>query len=950
MPGSRSRSTGCTTPRSYRTPWRCFDRITRARTDAERVLVFGDFDADGLTGLTIMTLALRRFGVAVEPYVPSRLDEGHGLSLAAIEAAVASGSTVIVTVDCGSTSLAEIAIARERGLDVIVTDHHRVPPVLPDTVALVNPHRADSTYPDARLAGSGVAFKVAQLLLRDEPGGPAAALALADLATIGTVADVAPVVGENRAIARLGLERLRSAPRPGIAALLERARVAPAAVDLETVSFALAPRLNAAGRVGEAMEAARLLLAEDAAEASIHADALELANGERRDLMKAAVAEARALVADAPDAPATLVRGPWGVGIVGLVAARLAEDRGRAAVVGADLGDVVRASCRSDGTMDLGATLEQCGDLFIRYGGHAGAAGFEIATSRWDAARDPVPRARGRRRSRGSAGHPSHRPRPAGTGRGLCPLPRIRRPQPRRSGQPGSVGGGAGPDGHAGAGGDRRAHPADPQARAGCPRRQSPVGRADIAETVREGDRVDVVARLASRTFGGFESLQLEIRDVCPSGYHDGIRVVADPRELARPAAGRGSGMSQVRPKTRGVGDPFGAMPVGSWIAPVLSIVGLLLVLVVSLNLLGVDLKIGTPVTGGDGGNGGTVTRTPAPSNVVPARTRGRVRGFDRLCQGRQHLDPDRRRGPGVDDGRHGFDAVVVARWQDDLLHPDDAGDRGLAGPGPGSSLPDDHPEPDGHQGRWKRRAGAPPDRQVQEEGRHVVLLDAPARVVAERQDVRPRVGRPGPDQVRRGPPVLGPDHEEVVLSGGHRDPAFGPPGPGLAPRWEAAVLRPQRSRRGKGAPIIYRWDMVKKTSTPVTGPGYLEPSFSPDGKYIAATRINAFGSDVVILDAVRGRELLRLTTDGASWAPTWSPKGDAIAFFHIDGQIVDLKEVVLEGTAPNWTIAETKALTNVSGLDGSSRPDWFIPADELPATPAPTVPASASPSPGAAG
>src|SRR6185503_15535446 len=135
----------------------------------------------------------------------------------------------------------------------IVTDHHRVPPVLPPALALVNPHRPDSTYPEPRLAGSGVAFKIAQLLLADLPGGPAIALGLADLATIGTVADVAPIVGENRAIARIGLERLRSAPRPGIAALLERARIAPSAVDLETISFALAPRLNAAGRMGEAL-------------------------------------------------------------------------------------------------------------------------------------------------------------------------------------------------------------------------------------------------------------------------------------------------------------------------------------------------------------------------------------------------------------------------------------------------------------------------------------------------------------------------------------------------------------------------------------------------------------------------------------------------------------------------------------------------------------------------
>ena len=252
-------------------------RLTSARDRGERVLVFGDFDADGLTGLAIMTLALRRFGVAVDPYVPSRLEEGHGLSLAALDAAAAGGCTVVVTVDCGSTSVAEIAAANARGIDVIVTDHHRVPAVMPAALAVVNPHRPDSTYPDRRLAGSGVAFKIAQLLLANEPGGPLAALDLADLATIGSVADVAPIVGENRAIARLGLERLRHAPRPGIAALLERAHIGPDAIDLETVAFAIAPRLNAAGRVGEALEAARLLLATDPVEAGVHADALEAA-------------------------------------------------------------------------------------------------------------------------------------------------------------------------------------------------------------------------------------------------------------------------------------------------------------------------------------------------------------------------------------------------------------------------------------------------------------------------------------------------------------------------------------------------------------------------------------------------------------------------------------------------------------------------------------------------
>jgi len=517
---------------------RLLDRLTLARSRGERVLVFGDFDADGLTGLTILTLALRRFGVAVEPYVPSRLDEGHGLSSAAIETAIATGCTVIVTVDCGTTSVAEIAAANERGLDVIVTDHHRVPAILPDAVAVVNPHRADSVYPDARLAGSGVAFKVAQLLLRDEPGGPAAALAFTDLATIGTVADVAPIVGENRSIARLGLERLRAAPRPGISALLERARVAPVAMDLETVSFALAPRLNAAGRVGEAMEAARLLLSGDAAEAAIHADALETSNAQRRDLMKSAVAEARLKVAEEPDAAATLVHGPWGVGIVGLVAARLAEDRGRAAVVGAEIGDTIRASCRSDGTMDLGAALEQCGDLFTRFGGHAGAAGFELPADRWEqfrarfldlaAATAPAdPRlslaidvalpARAVdyalfREFAGLAPAGPGNPDPLVAVLGLT-VTRVR----------------AATGGHTQLTLRRERDVLDGIA----------FGRADLAETLHEGDIVDVVARLTSRTYGGYESLQLDIRDAALSGHHaESAAILALPRVAARALSG----------------------------------------------------------------------------------------------------------------------------------------------------------------------------------------------------------------------------------------------------------------------------------------------------------------------------------------------------------------------------------------------------------------------------
>ncbi|HET9346930.1 MAG TPA: single-stranded-DNA-specific exonuclease RecJ [Candidatus Limnocylindrales bacterium] len=504
------------------------DRIGRARRDGETVLVFGDFDADGLTGLAILVLALRRLGVTAVPYVPSRLEEGHGLSHAAVEAARVAGASVIVTVDCGTTSLPEIAAARAAGIDVLVTDHHRVPAELPAAAAIVNPQRADSRYPERRLAGSGVAFKIAQLLLADEPGGPAAALELADLATIGSIADLVPVLGETRAIVRLGLDRIRAAPRPGVGALLASAGAPAGGVDVETLGFAVAPRINAAGRMGEALVAARLLLSETDDEAAALAAELEAANASRRDLTKQVVSEARALLGDAADPattagsaarPATIVRGPWPVGIIGLVASRLADDLGRPAVVGADLGPVVRASCRSDGALDLGAALEACAPLFLRYGGHAGAAGFEIGTERWSAfveqfgalAAATAP-ADPRRVLAIDLALPAravdyalHRGRarlaPCGIGNPE-PLVAVLGLTVTRSRE--ATGG------HTQLTLKRGLDVLDGIA----------FGRSDLAATVAEGDRVDVVARVTSRAFGGFESLQLEIRDVAAAGAH----------------------------------------------------------------------------------------------------------------------------------------------------------------------------------------------------------------------------------------------------------------------------------------------------------------------------------------------------------------------------------------------------------------------------------------------
>ena len=496
-------------------------RIALARERGERVLVFGDFDADGITGLAIMTLALRRLGIDTIPYVPSRLEEGHGLSRAAVEATGAAGAAVIVTVDTGSSSIDEVAAANAAGIDVLITDHHRVPAVLPAAHAIVNPHRADADYPDRRLAGSGVAFTLARLLLGD------AALELADLAAIGTVADLAPVLGENRAIVQLGMERLRSGARPGLAALMAGAGITPAEITLEHLSFGLAPRLNAAGRVGEAFDAALLLLADDPGEADRLAKVLESANLTRRDLMKTAVAEARISPDAVDDAAATVIRGPWPVGIVGLVASRLADERRRPAIVGADLGSIVRASCRSGGGLHLADTLAACSDLLIRHGGHAGAAGFEIATEHWDEFRerflalaaeagppDPVAtlaldlaiRAR-------DVDYALHRdlqrlaPCGAGNPEPLVAVLGLTVTKVREAG-----------GGHTQLVLKRRLDVLDGIA----------FGWPELAREVAEGDVIDVVAQLRSRRFGGIESLQLEIRDAAPTGHHAESRAILE--------------------------------------------------------------------------------------------------------------------------------------------------------------------------------------------------------------------------------------------------------------------------------------------------------------------------------------------------------------------------------------------------------------------------------------
>ena len=405
----------------------------------------------------------------------------------------------------------------------------------------------------------------------------------------------------------------------------------------------------------------------------------------------------------------------------------------------------------------------------------------------------------------------------------------------------------------------------------------------------------------------------------------------------------------QLRPKSRGVGDPFGAMPVSSWVAPVLSGLGLVAVFLVTISLLGVDLSFGAGGTAGAGGNtgnaAGTTNRTPAPSNVVLPEPEAAFEGSIVYAKAGniwvQTGDVVRQlTNSGMDSmpswSPDGTTVYYIQTTEEPGLWPSQGNDRRylMTVPNLMSVAADGTGKPERlrtgkyqKKGKtwfyWMRQPVMSPDGKT-----FALVSDGPdptkSDVILQFWD--PAKNKTTIPKVSELPPL------------GHQDPAWRPDG--------KILLYVRNGREGvKGAPVIYRWDVVKKTYAPVTGPGYLEPSFSPDGRYITATRIDAFGSDIVILDANGGRELLRVTKDDASWAPVWSPAGDAIAFFHIDGQIVDLRMAVLDGAAPNWTIKETKALTTVSGLDGSSRPDWFIPADLLPATPPPSVPASAVPS-----
>ncbi|MFQ6019677.1 MAG: DHH family phosphoesterase, partial [Dehalococcoidia bacterium] len=317
-------------------------RLQRAIRDGETIAVFGDFDVDGVTASALLTEGLRGLGARVMPYMPDRFSEGYGLNVGALETLARDGATLMISADCGSSSLSEVAHAAGLGLEVIILDHHSLTPdpstgsgqALPSAVATVNPKRDDSHYPERELTSVGLAYK-AMGALYEAAGRPFEAGRYLDLVALGTVADVAPLLGENRWLVQRGLTAIAKAERAGLRALIGSAGLAPERIDVEAIGYLLAPRLNAAGRLAHAGLAFDLLLAKDEEEATSLASHLGALNQERQRQQAAAMATVAELLADEDDgAPLIFVGHPdISAGIVGIVAGKLAEDRYRPAIV-----------------------------------------------------------------------------------------------------------------------------------------------------------------------------------------------------------------------------------------------------------------------------------------------------------------------------------------------------------------------------------------------------------------------------------------------------------------------------------------------------------------------------------------------------------------------------------------------------------------------------------------
>ncbi len=367
------------------------ERLEKAVRDKEKIGIYGDYDVDGTTGTAIIQKFFALLDADVTVRIPHRVTDGYGLNLAAIEDFASRGVKVLITIDCGTSNLVEISRAVEHGIDVIVLDHHEPPAVLPPAYALVNAKLAGSRYPFRGLCSAGLCFKLAwafangRAAMKSRPEFHAFLLDAMGYVALGTVADVSPLVGENRILVRYGLDALTGCTSPGLRALIEKAHLEEKAIDTEAIAFRLAPRINAIGRLGNASDAVELLTSTDPVRISALLELIESSNRSRRDIEHQIFDDAKVRVGN--EAVIVVSDPKWHVGVVGIVAARLVDAFARPAFVLAEDGDITKGSGRSIDGFALHEALAACRDLTISGGGHARAAGVSLKIENLDAFR-----------------------------------------------------------------------------------------------------------------------------------------------------------------------------------------------------------------------------------------------------------------------------------------------------------------------------------------------------------------------------------------------------------------------------------------------------------------------------------------------------------------------------------------------------------------------------------
>lgn len=356
------------------------DRLLQARDAGEPIVVYGDYDVDGVTATVMMVEVLRVLGAQVHRYIPNRFEEGYGLNEEAIRILADSGAKLILTVDCGIRSPQEADFARTLGVELIISDHHHPKEELPAAFAVICPKRENDPYPDKDLAGVGVAYKIAQGLFQRAGIKDRSAEEWLDLVALGTVADIVPLTGENRVMVRRGIHLIRMGRRPGLNALAGVAGKNIQQVSAADIGFILGPRLNAAGRMESALQAYDLLIGDSIDSVGRAAQILEDQNSERQKATRKAQEKAQQELVDPSSLNIiTAFDAEFSSGIVGLVASKLAENFYRPAVVGQIEDDHIRASCRSIPEFHITKALDECSELLIRHGGHAMAAGFTVS-------------------------------------------------------------------------------------------------------------------------------------------------------------------------------------------------------------------------------------------------------------------------------------------------------------------------------------------------------------------------------------------------------------------------------------------------------------------------------------------------------------------------------------------------------------------------------------------